>query len=197
MPRRASKTNERRKISGKRYPLNIRTTQEIRRNLENAAEVSGRSLAQEVELRIEHAIRAEEILERTLDLTYGAETAAVLEIFGELIRAINLWGSNTPTNEYDRAAWLNNRFLFDEAVAAFNRILDCLRPEGDAVAPASLGGDKYSRAMGREYADGMRQVIGDPDHLSPLKKSGWANRNRARLGDALISRLLKPPTTAE
>lgn len=38
---------------GKRWPLNMRTTRELRDRLEQAATASGRSLAQEVEMRLE------------------------------------------------------------------------------------------------------------------------------------------------
>ena len=37
----------------KRIPLNMRTTQQLRTKVEQAAEASGRSLAQEVEFRVE------------------------------------------------------------------------------------------------------------------------------------------------
>jgi hypothetical protein len=42
---------------GKRFPLNLRTTKEIRELLEEAARTSGRSLAQEIETRVEQTFR--------------------------------------------------------------------------------------------------------------------------------------------
>lgn len=42
---------------GKRVPLNMRTTKEIRSCLERAAADSGRSLAQEVEFRLEQSFQ--------------------------------------------------------------------------------------------------------------------------------------------
>ncbi len=45
---------------GKRVPLNMRTTREVREKMEAAARRSGRSLAQEVEWRLEESLRAEE-----------------------------------------------------------------------------------------------------------------------------------------
>ena len=38
-----------RRPKGKRYPLNVRTTKELRDQIEAAAKASGRSLVQEVE----------------------------------------------------------------------------------------------------------------------------------------------------
>lgn len=62
MPRRAG--NQRRKTpqAGKRYPLNMRTTFDIRAKLETAAAASGRSLAQEAEYRIDESFRTDELL---------------------------------------------------------------------------------------------------------------------------------------
>lgn len=44
---------------GKRYPLNMRTTKETRERLEAAASANGRSLAQEVEVRLERSFAEE------------------------------------------------------------------------------------------------------------------------------------------
>ena len=44
--------------AGKRVPLNMRTTQDLRSKLDAAAAASGRSLAQEVELRLERSFDA-------------------------------------------------------------------------------------------------------------------------------------------
>jgi hypothetical protein len=48
------------KEGGKRYPLNMRTTRELRSALEAAAQASGRSLAQEVEMRLELSVRTQQ-----------------------------------------------------------------------------------------------------------------------------------------
>ena len=50
-------------LPGKRYPLNMRTTRELREKIERAALVSGRSLVQEVEFRLEQSFRDEYMAE--------------------------------------------------------------------------------------------------------------------------------------
>ena len=50
-------------LRGKRYPLNMRTTRELREKIERAALVSGRSLVQEVEFRLEQSFRDEYMAE--------------------------------------------------------------------------------------------------------------------------------------
>ena len=55
MPKPAEKTKKKQKASGKLYALNMRTTFELRRQLEEAAAESGRSLTREVEHRLERS----------------------------------------------------------------------------------------------------------------------------------------------
>jgi uncharacterized protein (DUF1778 family) len=49
-------------VEGKRYPLNMRTTKEMREKLERAAAKSGRSLVGEVEYRLERSFDREEVV---------------------------------------------------------------------------------------------------------------------------------------
>jgi hypothetical protein len=46
--------------AGKRYPLNMRTTRELRERIIAAAHASGRSLVQEVEYRLERSFEKED-----------------------------------------------------------------------------------------------------------------------------------------
>ncbi|MFJ7441292.1 hypothetical protein ACIQW5_27020 [Methylorubrum thiocyanatum] len=80
----------------KRVPLSLRTTPELRARLCLAADQSGRSLAQEVEFRLENSFVAEQTLllhQRTLRLveqfddgTTNAETAKLLKEIGHAIK---------------------------------------------------------------------------------------------------------------
>jgi hypothetical protein len=48
-------------LPGKRYPLNMRTTKELRDRVDEAAMASGRSLVQEVEFRLENSFREDDL----------------------------------------------------------------------------------------------------------------------------------------
>jgi Arc-like DNA binding domain len=61
---------------GKRHPLNMRTTREIREQLEAAAAASGRSLTQEVERRLERSFEGE--------IDAGAVTQTIRRLMGSL-----------------------------------------------------------------------------------------------------------------
>jgi hypothetical protein len=47
--------------AGKRYPMNLRTTFDVRQKLEAACQLSGRSLSAEVEHRVEQSIRQDDV----------------------------------------------------------------------------------------------------------------------------------------
>jgi hypothetical protein len=72
---------------GKRIPLNMRTTQELRDRIEAAARASGRSLVQEVEYRVEQSFKQE------------AEAVSIEETFDEHVVAetmVNLFSPPDP-----------------------------------------------------------------------------------------------------
>ena len=60
---------------GKKVPLNMRTTRELRDKLDKAAGSSGRSLVQEVEHRVEHSFAEEELKQRAF---FGQGSSATL-----------------------------------------------------------------------------------------------------------------------
>ena len=73
-------------LPGKRYPLNMRTTKELRDKIEQAATDSGRSLVQEVEFRLERSFQQQEI-EKEIERKLQAQAHQVRdEIFKEMQR---------------------------------------------------------------------------------------------------------------
>src|SRR5258708_35842855 len=67
-----------RPLAGKRYPLNMRTTKEIRDRLEAEAVANGRSLAQEIELRLEASFRREQQLAEAMESVLGGPRSSAL-----------------------------------------------------------------------------------------------------------------------
>src|SRR6478609_7194902 len=67
---------------GKRYALGLRTTKELRDLLQQAADSSGRSLAQEIEFRLERSFDREKNLAEAMTEVFG--DARTLEIFKEM-----------------------------------------------------------------------------------------------------------------
>ena len=70
---------------GKRYPLNMRTTKEVREKLEAAASESGRSLTQEVEFRVQQSLRDDEA---RFEAFGGTHNYALMRLISAAIAAI-------------------------------------------------------------------------------------------------------------
>ncbi len=84
----------------KRFILSIRTTGAIRHRLQDAADLSGRSLTQELESRIEGSFRND-------DEVLGTATNTLLKLIGTSIRAQEvLSGQAWDTDERTRAAMI-------------------------------------------------------------------------------------------
>ena len=82
-------------LPGKRYPLNMRTTKELRDKIEWAATVSGRSLVQEVEFRLERLFQQEEIEKLTDTVTLQVRLPERLRRRLEQAAEHNKWSINT------------------------------------------------------------------------------------------------------
>jgi len=97
---------------GKRYPLNMRTTKEVRERLEEAAAESGRSLVQEVENRIEISFRYDSIFE-----TIGGKE------HWKIIRPILFFFGNLENRGFDRS-WRKNPAVAKEMRQAVGFIVE-------------------------------------------------------------------------
>jgi hypothetical protein len=81
---------------GKRHPLNMRTTKELREKIDRAAEQSGRSLVQEVEHRLERSFDEGDLLEKVFG---GSDNVALFRVLSGVIaeteaRTGKCWHSN-------------------------------------------------------------------------------------------------------
>ena len=94
-------------LPGKRYPLNMRTTKELRDKIDLAARASGRSLVQEVESRLERLFQQEEIEELN-------GTVRLQVRFPE-----RLWRRLEQAAEHNK--WSMNTEIFDRLDVSFQR----------------------------------------------------------------------------
>jgi hypothetical protein len=165
MPPRAKVTKKKDAETGKRYPLNMRTTFEMRQSLEAAAKRSGRSLAQEAEIRIEHSFANEARLLEALDLAYGRELSGLMFAMGEAIKdAISAAGhaealSSILTKDAARP-WWDSPYAYAAAIKAAETILTSLRPPGDPVPPAAAAGAAaFARQEGKfDFAEALMDL---------------------------------------
>ena len=137
---------------GKRVPLSMRTTRELRARLDEAVKASGRSLVQEVEYRIECSFLHEDADHRASD----AVLAGVYGVFGgeqkyRLMRSLSLvisviekrgggaWDENVEVNE-----------MVNDAIEAFIRRRG---PKGVKSASAGHFEGAERRRRGEKFLD--------------------------------------------
>jgi hypothetical protein len=146
--------------------LSLRVSREARQRLDEAVAASGRSISAEAELRLEMALREERTLGDTLELAFGRQGAAVLEIIGHVMR--------------QEGDWLDEPERFDRV---YNKIKTIL----GAVAPTDY--------FPEEDAAARNQVVILLHHLfgPELPGPAWirqAVRLRERLGPAASQRAM-------
>ena len=71
---------------GERVPMSFRVTPEFKAKLDRVAKVSGRSLAQEVELRLERSLDEERHLTDAIELGFGGQVAGLMLAIGHVIK---------------------------------------------------------------------------------------------------------------
>ena len=188
------------KLTGKRYPLNMRTTQEVRSKLESAAKASGRSLAQEVESRLDRSFERQGLLSEVMELAYGSHLAATLMHLG---RAMARTGRHCGfmKNRTIEAAdnWFLDPYAFDQAVQAANWFLEGVRPPGDVALPKVLAAETQGVGMlPEEAADEINSIyarLGESSASTELLTiiGELDSMDQERLGET--TRKMFPPET--
>jgi hypothetical protein len=175
---------------GKRFPLNMRTTREVREQLEAAAKASGRSLAQETEHRIARSFERQGLLHEVLELSFGSVLGGLLLMAGAAMRDAGSEGAFQETGRLESMArWPDSATGFDQAKIAADVIFEAARPEG---APRSVGVFGTSLGVGKANAllaaakgdQAGALVLGDSPVLAQA-----AIEARAMLGTERTSRL--------
>jgi TraY domain len=165
---------------GKRYPLNMRTTKEMREKLERAAAQSGRSLVQEVEFRLERSFDREEI---SREMSEGREKLSremaqrFDRISKELGDALNKW---SPQRTERRRYYVHSNKINDfwrKFEASLPKELESFaQPARDKLDPFRRS---VSEAMSR-WRQKFEEASEEPRIESSMKKAGSTQKPRAK-----------------
>lgn len=161
-------------FENKRQVLTTRITEATRAALQAASEATGRSLSQEIEVRLEASFRADKEARVFSDIFYGTELASLLELVGKAMRdagsqAAMLAGAG-------RTDWLDSRTGYQQAVLAALEVLRTFSPTksgfkehhaqeelGTIIAKKLLGalaGADASNHLTESWAIGVHQRLG-------------------------------------
>jgi hypothetical protein len=186
---------------GERVPMSFRVRPELKEKMDRWAEASGRSVAQEVELRLEQSSTNEATVEQGLDFSFGRRLAALLRLFGRVALDVGPIAAFQKTGKHDDAInWLSEPFAYDQVVKGVTLVLEALRPDGDIAPPTGNAESLHER-----MASGALIAIKDRECGGEL--GDWARPVRERLGEivdriridpnAPISVNLLPPQVVE
>ncbi len=169
--------------AGKRYPLNLRTTEEVRLAVEAAANRSGRSLAQEVEHRLEQSFRDEIALG-------GPEQAEILRIIQAVMDHVS--------RQIGRS-WLEDATAANIVSTELSRLFKMIAAFGDDgdVSPDLILSDESVNAALRAYEEELREweAIGlaDLDYKMRANQSDLSEDDKAKARDARAAKAARGP----
>jgi len=146
---------------GKRYPIAIRTTKELKERLERASAASGRSLAQEMEFRLERSFEVQDVA----DVVYPL-IARISDQIGEL--GLFVISHNDPDH-------LNALMELLDADGLRARI-ESTRPRADGMAKVPGANELRAKRP--------RDLAAESDELTKLGRSKMAAHFSSRLGEA-------------
>ena len=170
---------------GERVSMSFRVTPGFKEKLDRAAHESGRSLAQEIELRLERSLDAERHMVDALELRFGRQAAGLMLAIGHLI-----W-ETTPTRRPGELGWLSNPEDFRVLTESINLLLQAIDPDAHPAVWASLrraSNDEEDATLAELNAVVVASALADPEQgecgLGPLLLT-----TRSWLGEAVIARL--------
>jgi hypothetical protein len=167
-----------------RVPIGFRVPPALKRQIEDAAEASGRSQAQELELMIQQGFDRRALLPETLEATYGPQLAALMLAIGEVGKAAGptaaLVATSTPGTD-----WLDVPIAYKQVRDGVIQILDAVAPAGDAgELPESFS------MLGVGIANGILEEMASGLSRTPTRDSKRAQTLHALAGS--LAERLKP-----
>jgi predicted transcriptional regulator len=169
---------------GERVPMSFRVTPEFKAKLDRAAKESGRSLAQEIELRLERSLEEERHLADALELGFGRHVAGLMLAIGHVMKEA------APEARSGELGWLADPELFQRVVESINLLLQAIDPAADPAVWAS-----FRRFFSDELDDPLLSAsvvvaaIADQGQAEELDMGPLIPTVRSWLGAAVIKRL--------
>ena len=161
---------------GDRVSIGFRVTPKMKAKIDAAAEESGRSQAQEIELRLERSFDRQDLAMDFLSARFGPETANMLVILGHGMKAAGLIANIARMEAPPSAArvpisvnWLDDPEIFDVVASTVAKIFNGFRATESAHkdGKATLNVDALSEVAARTTADWN---AGDKDDMTQIAR---------------------------
>src|SRR5438067_233218 len=116
-------------VPGERVPMSFRVRPELKGKMDGAAENSGRSVAQEIELRLENSFRDENYADQAMELAYGQQPAALLATIARVMDYVGRHAGFRATGTIEGAAeWFEDAAAFDQVAQGICEVLSAFQP---------------------------------------------------------------------
>jgi hypothetical protein len=161
---------------GDRVSLGLRVTPSLKKELDRAAQTSGRSQSQEAEFRIERSFLDQRRMIEALELTFGRELAGILLVVGEAMKAAGeMTGFKATFTIEGSKAWWQNPHSYGQAMCAAITVLEEIKPAGEASPPTIDIDPTLGRACANgileEAATGFARSIGGVERARTLHRA--------------------------
>ena len=183
---------------GERVPMSFRVTPGFKAKLDGAAKESGRSLAQEIELRLERSLDEERHLIDALELGFGQEVAGLMLAIGYLASAGGAGILGQPL--------LSDSDVFRNLAESIDLLLQAIGPDARpeawallrktawAVIPVMAGMPTTERNAAIPsgaplHAAAVAMVIADPQIAARINFGPFIPIIRKWFGDDVVARL--------
>jgi hypothetical protein len=172
---------------GERVPMSFRVTPGFKAKLDLAAKLSGRSLAQEIELRLERSFDEERHLTDALELGFGRSVAGLMLAIGYLVKEAT--PARRSPGEID---WLSDIEAFRSLIESINLLLQAIDPNAHPETWATLR-KVIQTGDWANYTEFNAAIvageIADPGSVLGEEMGPLVPTMRAWLGEAVIARL--------
>ena len=136
---------------GERVKLGLRVTPDLKRQLDAAAEKSGRSQSQEAEFRLERSFDHQELLPEVLKLAFGNRTAGLILMLAYAMTAAGydqLMTQGHGLKQFNRGLhWIDDLSACNAAVDTATYLLRDAMPNGLPNKASYLNAIEFSHAM--------------------------------------------------
>jgi hypothetical protein len=136
-------------LAGERVPMSHRVRPELKQKMDRAAAESGRSVAQEIELRLEQSFRIEALRDQVLELAFGRIDGDLLCFLGKILQI----ATQQARTFIDLEHWSDDGSVFKATESYILSVLDELRPVATANQQITKTIERFiRREILREFA---------------------------------------------
>jgi hypothetical protein len=166
-------------LAGERVPMSHRVRPELKQKMDRAAAENGRSVAQEIELRLEQSFRSEALRDQVLELAFGRIDGDLMYFLGKILQV----ATHQARTFFDAEHWCDDGSAFKATENYMLSVLDELRPVSVANQQLTKTIERFMRReILREFA-GENWLAGRFDGLGfrAILIENWLKKQQLHL----------------